>query len=35
VFVLHRFQKKTQKTRKVDLELTEGRYRDLIKELKK
>jgi phage-related protein len=35
VFILHCFQKKTQKTSKVDLELAEGRYRDLIKELKK
>jgi phage-related protein len=35
VFILHCFQKKTQKTSKVDLELAESRYRDLMKELKK
>jgi phage-related protein len=35
VYVLHCFQKKTQKTSKPDLELTESRYRDLLKELGK
>ena len=33
VFVLHCFQKKTQKTSKTDLDLAEKRYRDLTKEL--
>ena len=33
VYVLHCFQKKTQKTRKADLELAGQRYRDLLKEL--
>jgi phage-related protein len=33
VYVLHCFQKKTQKTRKSDLDLTSQRYRDLVKEL--
>lgn len=33
VYVLHCFQKKTQKTSKVDLNLAEKRYRDLTKEL--
>ena len=33
IYVLHCFQKKTQKTSKVDLNLAEKRYRDLIKEL--
>jgi phage-related protein len=33
VYVLHCFQKKTQKTTKVDLDLTTQRYRDLQKEL--
>lgn len=35
VYVLHCFQKKTQKTGKLDIELAESRYRDLIKELGK
>ncbi|MCL4485690.1 MAG: type II toxin-antitoxin system RelE/ParE family toxin [Nitrospirae bacterium] len=35
VFVLHCFQKKTQKTRKTDLDLAESRYRDLLKEMGK
>jgi phage-related protein len=35
VYVLHCFWKKTQKTSKPDLELAEGRYRDLLKELGK
>ena len=33
VYVLHCFQKKTQKTRKADLNLAGQRYRDLLKEL--
>jgi phage-related protein len=33
VYVLHSFQKKTQKTRKADLDLAGQRYRDLLKEL--
>lgn len=33
VYVLHWFQKKTQKTSKMDLDLAEKRYRDLVKEL--
>ncbi len=32
VYVLHCFQKKTEKTRKTDLELAAKRYRDLLKE---
>lgn len=35
VYVLHCFQKKTQKTSKMDLDLAENRYRDLMKELGK
>ncbi len=35
VYVLHCFQKKTQKTSKVDLDLAIRRYRNLIKELGK
>ncbi len=34
VFVLHCFQKKTQKTSKADLDLAAQRYRTLLKELK-
>jgi phage-related protein len=34
VYVLHCFQKKTQKTRKADLDLAGQRYRDLLKELR-
>jgi phage-related protein len=34
VYVLHCFQKKTQKTSKADLDLVAKRYRDLVKELK-
>jgi len=34
VYVLHCFQKKTQKTSKADLDLAAKRYRDLLKELK-
>lgn len=33
VYVLHCFQKKSQKTSKMDLELAGSRYRDLMKEL--
>ena len=33
VYVLHCFQKKTQKTNKADLDLAAQRYRDLLKEL--
>ena len=33
VYVLHCFQKKTQKTSKVDIELAAKRYRDLAREL--
>lgn len=33
VYVLHCFQKKTQRTSKPDLDLAESRYRDLLKEL--
>ena len=35
VYVLHCFQKKTQRTSKTDLGLAEKRYRDLVKELSK
>ena len=35
VYVLHCFQKKTQKTSKTDLDLAESRYRDLVRELSK
>ncbi len=35
VYVLHCFQKKTQKTSKVDINLARKRYRDLVKELGK
>jgi phage-related protein len=34
VYVLHCFQKKTEKTGKTDLDLATKRYRDLLKELK-
>ncbi len=34
VYVLHCFQKKTEKTAKADLELVSKRYRELLKELK-
>lgn len=33
VYVLHCFQKKTEKTNKSDLDLAAKRYRDLLKEL--
>lgn len=35
VFVLHCFQKKSQKTSKEDLSLATSRYRDLVEELRK
>jgi phage-related protein len=35
VFVLHCFQKKTQKTAKPDVDLAAKRYRELLKEQKK
>lgn len=34
VFVQHRFQKKTEKTAKDDLDLAAKRYRDLLKEVR-
>ena len=33
VYVLHCFQKKTEKTRETDLDLAAKRFRDLLKEL--
>jgi phage-related protein len=33
IYVLHCFQKKTQKTSKADMNLAALRYRDLLKEL--
>jgi len=33
VYVLHCFQKKTQKTRKADLDVAATRYRELVEEL--
>ncbi len=33
-YILHCFQKKTQKTAKGDLDLAKERYRDLVKELR-
>lgn len=33
VYVLHCFQKRTQKTSKAELNLATQRYRDLLKEL--
>lgn len=33
IYVLHCFQKKTQKTRKADIDLAARRYRDLVAEL--
>ena len=35
VYVLHCFQKKTQRTSKSDLDLAQSRYRELLKELGK
>ena len=35
VYVLHCFQKKTEKTSKADIDLAAKRYRDLLKELSK
>lgn len=34
IYVLHCFQKKTQKTSKMDLELAAQRYRELVRELR-
>ena len=34
IYVLHCFQKKTEKTSKADIELAEARYRDLVREIK-
>jgi phage-related protein len=34
IYVLHCFQKKTQRTAKSDLDLASARYRELLKELK-
>lgn len=33
IYVLHCFQKKTQKTRREDITLATRRYKDLLKEL--
>ena len=33
IYVLHCFQKKTQRTSKIELDLAEKRYRDLVQEL--
>lgn len=35
VYVLHCFQKKTQQTRKQDIELAQSRYKDLVRELRR
>lgn len=35
IYVLHCFQKKTQKTSKADIDLATQRYKDLVKELMK
>lgn len=35
VYVIHYFQKKTQKTNKPDIDLASKRYRDLLQELSK
>lgn len=35
IYVLHCFQKRTQKTSKADLDLATKRYRDLVKELER
>src|SRR5690606_12523111 len=35
VYVIHSFQKKTQKTKKADIDLASKRYRDLLQELSK
>lgn len=34
IYVLHCFQKKTQKTGKLDIEMAARRYRELLKELR-
>lgn len=33
IFVLHCFEKKTERTRKADIDLAKDRYRELVKEL--
>jgi len=35
VYVIHCFQKKTEKTSKADIDLASKRYRDLLQELSK
>ncbi len=35
IYVLHCFQKKTQKTSKADLDLAKRRYRELINEVRR
>jgi len=35
IYVLHAFEKKTQKTSKTDLDLASNRYRQLVNERKK
>jgi phage-related protein len=35
VYVLHCFQKKTQKTSKIDLDMVAERYRELLREIKR
>ncbi len=35
VYVIHCFQKKTEKTSKADIDLASKRYRDLLQELNK
>ena len=34
VYVLHAFEKKTQKTRKADIDLAKARYKALVRERK-
>ncbi len=34
IYVLHCFQKTTQKTRKADIDLAKARFTDLVKELR-
>ena len=35
IFVLHCFEKKSQRTRRPDIDLATRRYKDLVKELKR
>ena len=35
VYVLHAFQKKTQKTSKMDIEIAKSRYQQLLKDIQK